>query len=387
MVTPRGLFLLIFAVAAVDYSSANAEDAVAASRRMQVYIGTFTGLKSRGIYSATFDESTGRFGPMKLAVVTRNPTFLAIHPNRRWLYAVNEVNDFDSHHSGAVSGFALDDSGLRLFNQRSAGGAGPCHLVVDPSGRCVLVANYEGGSVACLPIGSDGQLGDPTSVIQHSGSSVNKARQSGPHAHFITVGLDGRSAFTCDLGLDKVFVYPFEPSKALLDKSAVKAFSLPPGSGPRHLAFHPSQRFAYVINELASTLTLFGFGPKSNTLEQKQTIPTLQPDFTVENTASEVQVHPSGKFIYVSNRGRNSIVTFAVDQETGSLKLVQEESTRGKTPRHFTLDPSGHWLLVANMDSDNLVVFQVDAEKGMLTMRGEPIQAPSPACLLFVSGQ
>src|SRR5262249_33472411 len=156
---------------------------------------------------------TGRFGPMKLAVETRNPSFLAIHPNRHWLYAVNEVNDFDDHHSGAVSGFALEDSGLRAFTQRSGGGAGPCHLVVDPSGHCVLVANYEGGSVACLSIGTDGKLGTPTSVIQHSGSSINKARQSGPHAHFITVGPDGHSAFACDLGLDKVLVYPLEPTK------------------------------------------------------------------------------------------------------------------------------------------------------------------------------
>jgi 6-phosphogluconolactonase len=388
MSLPSGLFLLIFTSVAVNLSCAGAEDTLAASRKMQVYIGTFTGSKSKGIYSASFEENTGRFGPLELAVETRNPTFLSLHPNGRWLYAVNEVSDFDNNHSGAVSGFVLEGAGrLRLFTQRSAGGAGPCHLAVDPSGRCVLVANYGDGSVACLPIEPDGKLDEPACVIQHSGSSVRQPRQSGPHAHFITVGPDAHSAFVCDLGLDKVLVYPLEPARGLLDKGAGKSFSIAPGSGPRHLAFHPNQRFVYLINELASTLSLYSLDDEGKLLKERQTVSTLPPDFAGENTAAEVQLHPSGKFVYASNRGRNSLVVFAADRATGKLKFLQEEPTHGRTPRHFALDPSGRWLVVANQDSDNLVVFKVDAEKGLLTLSGDPAQAPSPACVLFVQGQ
>ena len=291
---------------------------------MPVYIGTYTDTKSKGIYISHFDPATGRLSPPELAAETKNPSFLAIHPNRHFLYAVGEVDDFGGTKAGAVSAFRLEpESGkLILLNQQPSGGAGPCHLAVDASGKCVLVANYGSGSVAAIPVQADGRLGAPDAAIQHHGSSVNAQRQSGPHAHFIIPDPGNRFALACDLGLDKVLVYRLNPGDAaapILQPNDPPAVSLKPGSGPRHLAFHPNGRFAYLISEMGWTLTGFSYDGQRGELKDFQTVSTVPPDFSGENLAAEIQVHPSGKFVYGSNRGHNSIVVFAVDETSGRL--------------------------------------------------------------------
>jgi 6-phosphogluconolactonase len=319
-----------------------------------LYIGTYTGSKSKGIYSARFDSVTGKLTAPQLAAETKNPTFLALHPNGRLLYAVGEVDDFQGKGVGAVSAFAIDGKSgeLTLLNQQSSAGAGPCHLAVDKTGKCILVANYGSGSFAALPIDEEGKLGEPRSKIQDAGSSMNKERQSGPHAHCVTIDPENKFAFGCDLGLDKVFIWKLEPDKALLDSENAVFARVEPGWGPRHLTFHPTGRFAYVINEMGSTISVF-YRAKG-TLVESQTVSTL-PHFHGSTTCAEVQVHPSGKFVYGSNRGQNSIAVFAVDEKTGKLTLVEYQSTQGKTPRHFAIDPSGKWLLAENQDSDSIV--------------------------------
>lgn len=351
-----------------------------------VYIGTYTGAKSKGIYAAQFDAATGRMSEPALAAETTHPTFLTIHPNQRFLYAANEIGNFAGKKSGAISAFSIDAATgkLTLLNQQSSGGGEPCHVVVDRTGRNALAANYGGGSIAVLPVKENGSLGEATAFVQHQGSSANKERQEAPHAHFITPDPANRFALTCDLGLDKVLVYRFDASQGTLAANDPPAATLTAGSGPRHLAFHPKGRWVYVINELSSTMTVFSYNARQGALKELQTISTLPDGFKGDSSTAEVQVHPSGKFVYGSNRGHDSIVVFAVDKKTGQLKLLQHQSTLGKTPRHFTLDPTGKWLIAENQDTDNIAVFSVEPNTGALTPTGQVLKAPSPVCLQFV---
>jgi 6-phosphogluconolactonase len=351
-----------------------------------VYIGTYTGAKSKGIYSARFDPKTGQLTQPELAAETKNPTFVAIHPNHRFLYAVGEFDRFQGKPEGAVSAFSIDPKtgALTLLNQQPSGGAGPCHVAVDPKGKCVLVANYGSGSIAALPLTADGKLGEPASVIQHHGSSVNHDRQSGPHAHFITTIPGENVAVTCDLGLDQVLFYDLDGTKAGLKPHDPPFVSIKPGSGPRHLAFHPNKRWAYLINEMGSTITVFHFGGKHGSFSETQTISTLPKDFSGSSSGAEVTVHPNGRFVYGSNRGHDSIAIFSVDPKTGDLTSVGYQSTQGKTPRHFAIDPSGKWLLAENQDSNNIVIFSIDAKTGFLTPTGETIELGAPVCLEFM---
>ncbi|HEY8506629.1 MAG TPA: lactonase family protein, partial [Gemmataceae bacterium] len=334
----------------------------------RVYIGTYTGGDSKGIYLLELDAATGKLTEKGLAGEAVNPSFLAIHPNRRFLYAVGEVNQLGGKRTGGVSAFAIDPGSgkLKLLNQQPSRGAGPCHIVTDHRGTNVLVANYGGGSVACLPVRDSGEVGEATAFVQHEGSSVNKRRQEGPHAHSINLDAAGRFAFVADLGLDKVLIYRFDPAKGTLTPNDPPSAQVEPGSGPRHFAFHPSGKFAYLINELTSTVTAFTYDAQSGALKPVQTISTLPEDFKGSNTTAEVQVHPSGKFVYGSNRGHDSIAMFAVDEKTGRLTFLGCEPTRGKTPRNFGIDPSGRILLAANQDSGNVVAFKIDAESGRL---------------------
>jgi 6-phosphogluconolactonase len=355
-----------------------------------VYIGTYTGAKSKGIYVARFDSASGKLSEPELAAQTVHPTFLALHPNRRFLYAANEIGNFAGTKSGAVSAFAIDAATgkLTLINQQSSGGNGPCHLAVDHTGKKVLVANYGGGSIEVLPVKDNGGLGEATAFIQHQGSSVNKQRQEGPHAHFITTDPANRFALTCDLGLDKVLVYRLDAAKGTLAPNDPAAATLEPGSGPRHLAFHPDGRWVYVINELASTMTVFGYAARRGALTTLQTVSTLPDGFTGKNNSTaEVQAHPSGQFVYGSNRGHDSIAVFAVDKQSGRLSLVQHQSTLGKMPRHFTLDPAGNWLLAENQQTDNMAIFSVDKSTGRLAPTGQVLSAPAPVCALFVPAE
>jgi len=353
---------------------------------MLVYLGTYTGTKSQGIYVSRFDPETGRLTTAQLATEAKNPSFLALHPSGQFLYAVGEVENFGGARSGSVSAYRIDRASgkLTLLNEQPSGGTSPCHLAVDATAKCLLVANYGSGSIAALPIRGDGTLDQPSATIQHRGASVNPQRQAGPHAHFITTDPANRFAFCCDLGLDKVLIYRLDLNRASLVPNDPPSVSVKPGAGPRHLAFHPNGRFAYVINEMGSTLTTFAYNPNRGELSELQTVSTLPKTFHDSNSCAEVQLHPSGNFVYASNRGHDSIAIFGVDSGTGKLTGIGHQPTQGKTPRHFALAPDGKWLLAENQDSDTLMVFHVDAGTGKLIPTAQPIPAPSPVCVVFV---
>lgn len=365
--------------------TAAAESPPAGSGELRIYVGTYTSGASKGIYVGRLDLSTGGLRLEGVAGETKNPSFLALHPNRRFLYAVGEISDFAGKRTGAVSAFRIEPASgrLQMLNQQSSGGAGPCHLVVDRSGRNVLVANYGGGSVSVLPIREDGSVATATSFIQHQGSSVHPRRQQGPHAHSINLDGANRFAFVADLGLDKIMVYRFDAAAGTLTANDPAWASVSPGSGPRHFAFHPNGQFAYVINEIASTLTAFRYDASRGVLNEVQTVSSLPAGPVEGNSTAEVQVHPTGKFIYGSNRGHDSIVVFAVDGTTGRLTLVEHESTQGKTPRNFGVDPTGQFLLACNQGSDTIVGFRIDPQTGALTPTGQKLDVPSPVCVKF----
>jgi 6-phosphogluconolactonase len=360
----------------------------AVADEFHVYFGTYTGAKSRGIYVSRFDSATGKLSEPQLAAETRNPSFLAVHPSPRFLYAVGEVDDTQGKRAGTVSAFSLDaKSGkLTLLNQQSSGGTGPCHLSVDATGKCVLVANYGSGSIAALPLQPDGRLEAAATSIQHIGSSVNPQRQAGPHAHFIVPSPDNRFALTCDLGLDKVLTYQLDPVAAKITTNNPPFAAVAHGAGPRHLAFHPKGKFVYVINELALTVTTFSYDATRAALFEEQTISTLPAGYpaTEKDSCAEIAVHPNGKFVYGSNRGHDSIAVFGVEAKSAKLALVQNESTQGKTPRHFAIDPTGRWLLAENQNSDSVVVFAIDLQTGKLKPTGQKLEVGSPVCAVFV---
>jgi len=378
------LFSIVWLFLAVVQPTANAAE------QLRVYVGTYTrGGESQGIYACELDLSTGALTNLRVATETVNPSFLAIHPNRKFLYSVSEVETSDGKRGGGVAAFEIDASNgaLRLLNKQSSGGAGPCHLVTDQQGKCVLVANYGAGSVASLPIGNDGRLSEAASVILHAGSSVNPRRQTAPHAHSINVDASNRFAFAADLGTDKIMIYRLDSQAGTLQDNDPAFATLNPGAGPRHFAFHPSGKFAYAINELQSTVTAFGFDPQRGALERIETVSTLPTDFSGSNTTAEVQVHPSGKFLYGSNRGHDSLAIFAIDAETGKLTPQGHESTQGETPRNFGVDPTGNFVLAANQKTSTVVVFRVDPGSGRLSPAGQSIEVPSPVCVKFMALQ
>jgi 6-phosphogluconolactonase len=368
-------------------SPAPAQD-TASPPKMRVYVGTDTAPNNgKGIYLLELDLGSGALTSKGLVAETTNPSVLALRPGRKFLYSVNVVNIFDGKSAGSVSAFAIDEKtgGLTALNTQTSGGAGPCYVTVDPTGSCVLVANYWAGSLEVLPIEADGKLGSPTSLIQHKGSSVNKARQEGPHAHSVDLDPTGRFAVAADLGLDKLMVYRLDPRAGTLTPNVPPYADLAPGSGPRHLAFHPDGRHAYVINELASTVTAFDLDPSRGTFSELQTISTRKPGATrAGNSTAEILVHPSGRFVYGSNRGDDALAIFAVDPTSGTLTTVGFQPTGGKNPRSFGIDPTGQFLIAANVDSDTAVVFRVDPQSGLLKQVGEPLAVPSPVCVKFV---
>lgn len=355
---------------------------------MLVYFGTYTNNeKSKGIYVSRLNLSTGQLTEPRLAAETTSPSFLAIHPDGRHLYAANEVRTFQDQQTGAVSAFAIDTpSGtLKPLNQQSSGGSGPAHLIVDKSGRVVLVANYGGGSAAALPLEADGRLKPPASVVQYTGSSVNPKRQSKPYAHSINVDPANRFAYVADLGTDKIHVHALDPAVGTLAPESAAA-SVAPGSGPRHFAFHPTEPYAYVINEMLLTVTAFRHDRSSGGLTEVQTITTLPPGQATQDgySTAEVQVHPSGRFLYGSNRGHDSITVFAIDPSSGHLTFVENEPTQGSFPRGFGIDPTGQYLLAGNQRSDTVVVFRIDQKTGHLSPTGQTLSIGAPVCVKFV---
>lgn len=355
---------------------------------MLVYFGTYTGAKSKGIYVSRLDGASGALTPPQLAADTSSPSFLAVHPGGGFLYAVNEVSTFEGKTSGAVSAFAINRATglLKALNQQPSVGTGPAHLIVDKGGQNALVANYGGGSVAVVPIGKDGRLKSPSAFVQHSGSSVNPQRQKEPHAHSINLDPANRFAYVADLGLDKVLVYRFDAGKGLLTLNDPSSASVKPGAGPRHLALDSSGRFAYVINEMDLTVTVFSNDTATGTLREVQTISTLPPGQSVQQgySGADVQVHPSGKFLYASNRGHDSLAVFAIEASSGRLTYVENEPTQGSTPRGFGIDPDGRYLLAGNQRSDSVVVFGIDPQTGKLAPTGHKIDIGAPVCVKFV---
>jgi 6-phosphogluconolactonase len=381
------LFVLTVAMLAALPLIADTPGAEQASSKSKyfVYVGTYTEHDSKGIYAYRYDAATGQLDALGLVAESTNPSFLALHPQRPFLYAVNETGNYEGKKSGAVSAFAIDRSTgkLTLLNQVASRGADPCYLSFDRTGKHLLVANYTGGNVAVFPIQHDGHLAEASSFVQHTGSSVNHERQEGPHAHSIDLSSDNRFAVAADLGTDRLVVYRFDKSQGALAANDPPFIKIEPGSGPRHFTFHPGGKFAYLVNELRSTVTVLSYEPAGGILHELQTISTLPNGFAGENDVAEVQVHPTGKFLYASNRGRDSIAVFRIDAAQGTLTSVEDVPSGGKTPRYFTIDPSGSRLFVANQDSDNIVIFRIDPRTGRLTSTGEVLKAPSPVCVRF----
>lgn len=353
--------------------------------KVWVFIGTYTGPKSKGIYRCELDLTTGKLSAAEVAAEVTSPSFLAIHPTNKFLYAVGETDQFARKKQGAVTAFALDPKTgvLKQMNQQGSGGPGPCHIVVDKSGKNVLVANYGGGSAACLPINANGGLEAASSVVQHEGKGSNPARQEKPHAHSINLDPKNDFAFVADLGLDQVLVYKFDPTNGKLTPNDPPFARLADGAGPRHFAFHPSGKFAYVINEMDSTVTAMTYDADKGRLEKVQTITTLPQDFKGNTSTAEVVVHPSGKFVYGSNRGHDSIVAYAIDQTTGTLSLIGHQKDGVKVPRNFNIDPTGKYMLVASQGADRVIVFQI-ADTGELRPTGAKVTVGTPVCVKFV---
>jgi 6-phosphogluconolactonase len=350
-----------------------------------VFVGTYTGKKSRGIYRAELDTATGKLGAPELAAEVTSPSFLTVHPNRTHLFCVCEISDFGGKKAGGVASFTLDPKTgtLKPINQQSSGGAGPCYVACDKQGKNVLVANYGGGSVAVLPVDKDGKLGEASAFVQHTGSSVVKGRQEAPHAHSINLDKANKFAVAADLGLDKLLVYKFDPDTGKIAANDPPALDLAPGAGPRHFAFHPNGKFAYANNELDSTVTALTYDADKGMFTKLNTLSTL-PAPTKGNSTAETVVHPNGKFVYVSNRGHNSIAIFEVNESTGELKAAGHQGDGIKVPRNFNIDPSGKWMVVANQNGDSIIVFEIDDKTGQLKPTGQKAEVGSPVCVKFV---
>ena len=356
-----------------------------------VYIGTYTRALSHtpgsaeGIYRCRFDPESGAVAVEGVVPGAINPSYLALDPQRKYLYAVEEIDDYEGQASGAISAFAVDaNSGdLTWLNRQATHGTAPCHVSVEPTGRWVLVANYGSGSIAAYPIEGGGRLGAASAFVQHEGGSVNPDRQQGPHAHMIMPDPGNRRILVNDLGLDRVLAYNFDTERGTLTLDTTAGGTIEPGGGPRHLAFHPSRDIVYVLHEIGSALTTFAYDPERGTLTALQTLPTLPADFDGRNSCADIHVAPSGCFVYSSNRGHDSIAMFAVDEASGILTAVGHVPTGGSTPRNFAIDPSGAFLLAANQRSDSIVSFRVDQETGWLTPTGHVAAVPTPVCVIF----
>jgi len=377
---PGALFLVLVVLCGLRPSSADA----ARKRKFLVYVGTYTDHGSKGIYAYRFDAKTGQSTPLGLAAESTQPSFLTVDARGHFLYAVNEIERYEGQPTGAVSAFAIDSTSgkLSLLNQVSSRDGGPAHIALDRTGKYALVSNYTRGSVAVLPVQKDGRLGEASAFVQHHGAGVDKERQEQPHAHAVAMSPDNRFAVVADLGLDRVFAYSFDSAKGTMgqDPHLTKAN---PGAGPRHLVFNLSGKLLYVINELQSSITTYAYDTANGGLRELSTISTLPDGFSGHSAAAEIALHPSGKFLYASNRGPDSIAVFSIAAE-GTLSHVEFAPVSGKTPRNFAIDPTGSWLLVGDQESDKVVVFRINRKTGRLTPTGQILQISYPACVTFV---
>jgi 6-phosphogluconolactonase len=367
------------------------------TRDTLVFVGTYTEPirfgtgkilegKGEGIYAYRLDPSSGALEWLGTTTGVSNPSYLAFDPGGRFLYAVNELKAFEERPSGTVSAFAVDPEtgGLALLNRRLTHGTDPCHVLVDGKGEYVFVANFMSGSVCVLPVLGDGRLGAPSDFIQHQGASIDPVRQRGPHAHSVTLDAANRFAFVPDLGLDRLMVYRFDRGRGKLEPHAIPWLKGTPGAGPRHLAFHPGGRLAFLINELDCTLAALAYDARRGALRERQVVSTLPEGFQGASSCAAIQVSPSGGFVYGSNRGHDSLVIHRIDQRTGRLTYVGHAATQGKTPRHFGIDPSGRFLLVANQDTDGVVTFRIHPQAGTLEPTGHVAPVPTPVCVKFL---
>jgi len=355
--------------------------AASSVREWIVYVGTYTRQTSKGIYAYRFEAATGKLTSIGLAVETSNPSFLAVHPNQRFLYAVGEGS------TGITSAFAIErgTGRLKLLNTVSSKGNGPCHIAFDRSGKWVFVANYGSGSTAAFPVRDDGTLGEASASIQHSGSSADPRRQEGPHAHSVNISPDNRFLVVTDLGLDEALVYRFDVTRGTLTPNDPPFAKVAAGSGPRHFTFSPNGRFAYVVNEMKSSVSAFDYDKSHGSLKETQTLSALPNNFSGANSGAEIVIHPDGQFLYSSNRGHDSIAVFGVDRKSGQLKSNTWVGTGGKTPRSFAIDPTGAYLFAANQNSDSVVVFRIDRTTGGLRATGGVLEIPSPVSVVFAA--
>ena len=351
-----------------------------------VFIGTYTHTDSQGIYTCRFDSDSGALERVAVATGPGNPSFLALHPSKRFLYAASEVHEFDGKIQGAVYAYSVNsDSGeLTCINSQGSGGPGPCHVKVDATGSFVLAANYHGGSVCALPVKDDGSLAPASDFIQHEGTSVNPRRQDQAHAHSINPDPRNRFAYVPDLGQDRVVIYRLDTENGRLVPNDPSYVEVNPGFGPRHIDFHPNGQWAYLINELGSSIMAFEYAQEAGGLSEFQVTGTLPTGFSGSNTTADIHVHPSGRFVYGSNRGHDSIAIFSVDQDSGRLTPLGHRFTGGRTPRNFSIDPSGRFLIAANQDSDNIVSFHIAPGTGQLTPTGHELNIPMPVCVRFL---
>ena len=354
------------------------------SGKIDVWIGTSSRKPSEGIYHCVLDTTNGKLTEPELAAKISGPGFLALHPQQHHLYAVGKLDGVPS-----VVAYRIIHDGkkptLQLDNTLPIGDGTAAHVAVDPTGKMLLTAQYGGGSVAAFSLHPDGSLNKATKLIKHEGGSrAVSGRQDAPHAHWVGFSPDNQFAFVPDLGLDKVVIYKIDPQNANLVFHGYG--EVPAGGGPRHMKFHPNGKIIYVLNELALSVTVFDYDPDKGTMTSKQTIPTIDPELLKKElfkSASEIRVHPTGKFVYSANRGHDTITAFRVDYNTGQLSVIEVEPVRGATPRNFNLDPSGRWLLAAGQDSHTLASFAVDTKTGELTYNRSNVTAPSAICVLF----
>lgn len=347
-----------------------------------VFVSAFASGEKAGIHAFGFDSGKGALKPLKRVTGVQNPFFIVLSPDKRFLYAI-DAEKFGGTEDEFVAAFAIEGRGgdLKLLNRQSARGTASCFLDVAPTGQSVLVANYSSGSVASLPVKSDGSLGEAVSFFQHSGSSADPLRQKGPNAHCFVISPDGKHALACDLGIDKVMSYTLEAATAKLAPNTAQPFAkLTPGSGPRHLTFHPNGKLVYVINELANTITVFDWNAADGTLKEKQTIATLPKDFTGKSYTADLKITPDGKHLYGTNRGHDSLASYRIAAD-GTLNLLTIQPSGGKGPQNLLITPDGRWLLCANMPGNNVVVFQLDPATGAISATGDPVEVPMASCI------
>jgi len=339
--------------------------------------------KGEGIYCYRFDPEKGKFRFSSLMKGVVNPSFLTATRDLKFVYAVNELKRAEGRDSGTISAFAFDPASgsLTFLNRRLTWGTDPCFVALDQRGKFAAVANFMSGSVAVFPLRPDGSLGEASCVVQHSGHSIDSARQAGPHAHSVIFDPSNRTIFVPDLGLDSIVAYDFDETGGLIAASPARNAPSLPGAGPRYMELQRSGRFAYTVNELNSTITASNYDPQAQTLTAFQEISTLPAEYKGSSTCADLHIGASGRFLYASNRGHNSIAIYSIDEKTGRLKTLGHESTRGGVPRNFTLDASGRWMFVANQDTDQIVPYRIGSTTGMLEYSGTELKVPTPVCV------